>query len=77
MQIGVLSSGLMGGKLGTIFARAGHDVVFSYARYSGGLHLGRYSGLGRFDVLQPHFFGDNKTGTIPGSRLDNPNMSCA
>jgi len=22
----------MGGKLGTIFARAGHDVVFSYSR---------------------------------------------
>src|SRR6266567_5424346 len=22
----------MGGKLGTIFARAGHDVIFSYAR---------------------------------------------
>jgi hypothetical protein len=22
----------MGGKLGTIFARAGHDVTFSYAR---------------------------------------------
>ena len=22
----------MGGKLGTIFAKAGHDVVFSYAR---------------------------------------------
>jgi len=32
MRIGVLGSGLMGGKLGTIFARAGHDVVFSYAR---------------------------------------------
>jgi predicted dinucleotide-binding enzyme len=32
MQIGVLGSGLMGAKLGTIFARAGHDVVFSYAR---------------------------------------------
>ena len=29
---GILGSGLMGGKLGTIFARAGHDVVFSYAR---------------------------------------------
>src|SRR5205823_972912 len=27
-----LGSGLMGGKLGTIFARAGHDVVFSYSR---------------------------------------------
>src|SRR5207245_6243738 len=25
-------SGLMGGKLGTIFARTGHEVVFSYAR---------------------------------------------
>jgi hypothetical protein len=32
MRIGVLGSGLMGGKLGTIWARAGHDVVFSYAR---------------------------------------------
>jgi 8-hydroxy-5-deazaflavin:NADPH oxidoreductase len=32
MQIGILGSGLMGGKLGTIFARAGHEVVFSYAR---------------------------------------------
>jgi predicted dinucleotide-binding enzyme len=31
MHIGILGSGLMGGKLGTIFARAGHDVVFSYA----------------------------------------------
>lgn len=32
MNIGILGSGLMGGKLGTIWARAGHDVVFSYAR---------------------------------------------
>jgi len=32
VRIGILGSGLMGGKLGTIFARAGHDVVFSYAR---------------------------------------------
>lgn len=32
MRIGVLGSGLMGGKLGTIFARAGHEVIFSYAR---------------------------------------------
>ena len=32
MRIGILGSGLMGAKLGTIFARAGHDVVFSYAR---------------------------------------------
>ena len=32
MRIGILGSGLMGGKLGTLFARAGHVVVFSYAR---------------------------------------------
>ena len=32
MRIGILGSGLMGGKLGTLFARARHDVVFSYAR---------------------------------------------
>ena len=31
MRVGILGSGLMGGKLGTLFARAGHDVVFSYA----------------------------------------------
>lgn len=32
MRVGILGSGLVGGKLGTLFARAGHDVVFSYAR---------------------------------------------
>src|SRR5258708_23331891 len=32
MRVGILGSGLMGAKLGTIFARAGHEVVFSYAR---------------------------------------------
>ena len=32
MQIGILGSGLMGGKLGTIFANSGHEVVFSYSR---------------------------------------------
>src|SRR5262249_47555412 len=31
MKIGILGSGLMGGKLGTLFARARHEVVFSYA----------------------------------------------
>ncbi len=32
MRIGILGSGLMGGKLGILFARAGHKVVFSYSR---------------------------------------------
>jgi 8-hydroxy-5-deazaflavin:NADPH oxidoreductase len=31
MRIGILGSGLMGSKLGTLFARAGHDVTFSYS----------------------------------------------
>jgi len=31
MRVGILGSGLMGAKLGTIFARAGHKVVFSYS----------------------------------------------
>jgi predicted dinucleotide-binding enzyme len=32
MRIGILGAGLMGGKLGTILARAGHEVVFSNSR---------------------------------------------
>ncbi len=32
MRIAVLGSGLIGGKLGTVLARAGHEVVFSYSR---------------------------------------------
>ena len=31
MRIGILGSGLMGGKLGIILARSGHQVVFSYS----------------------------------------------
>ena len=38
MKIGILGSGLMGGKLGTLFAKAGHEVVFfSYAKTAGKL----------------------------------------
>jgi predicted dinucleotide-binding enzyme len=45
MRIGILGSGLMGGKLGTLFARAGHEVVFSYARSKGKLKkLSRIAG---------------------------------
>lgn len=32
MQIGIIGSGLMGGALGTSWARAGHTVRFSYSR---------------------------------------------
>lgn len=46
MRVGILGSGLMGGKLGTLFARAGHEVVFSYARSREKLsHLARAAGV--------------------------------
>jgi len=32
MRVGIVGSGLMGAKLGTIFSRTGHEVVFSYSR---------------------------------------------
>ena len=43
MRIGILGSGLMGGKLGTLLARAGHEVVFSYARSEVKLPLAGYA----------------------------------
>ena len=32
MKICILGSGLMGGNIGTVFARLGHEVLFSYSR---------------------------------------------
>lgn len=47
MRIGILGSGLMGGKLGTLFARAGHEVVFSYSHSRSKLQrLAREAGHG-------------------------------
>jgi len=47
MRIGILGSGLMGGKLGRVFARAGHDVVFSYSHDKAKLErLAREAGAG-------------------------------
>jgi 8-hydroxy-5-deazaflavin:NADPH oxidoreductase len=45
VKLGILGSGLMGSKLGTLFARAGHDVIFSYSRSQAKLErLARDSG---------------------------------
>ena len=51
MRIGILGSGRMGGTLGTLWARAGHEVVFSYARNDGKLarlagRAGRHASVG-------------------------------
>jgi predicted dinucleotide-binding enzyme len=46
MRIGILGSGLMGSKLGTLFARAGHHVVFSCSRSPAKLkRLAREAGM--------------------------------
>lgn len=37
MRIGILGSGLMGGAVGKVLARAGHEIIFSYARTKGKL----------------------------------------
>ena len=39
MRVAILSSGLMGGKLGTIFVRGGHEIVFSCPLMFNGLRV--------------------------------------
>jgi len=47
MRIGILGSGRMGAKLGSLFARAGHEVIFSYSRDAAKLRrLARQAGHG-------------------------------
>jgi 8-hydroxy-5-deazaflavin:NADPH oxidoreductase len=47
MRVSIIGSGLMGGKLGILFARAGHEVVFSYSRrYEKLEELARQAGEG-------------------------------
>jgi predicted dinucleotide-binding enzyme len=54
MRIGIMGSGLMGGKLGTIFARAGHEVVFSYARSKKKLNKLARDAKGKARAGTPH-----------------------
>ena len=74
MRIGVLGSGLMGGKLGTIFARAGHDVVFSYSRSAKKLEAlakgaGRHARAGTPREAATH--GDALLIAVHWSRVDD------
>lgn len=62
MRIGILGSGLMGGKLGTLFARAGHDVVFSYSRDQSKL------------VLLARGAGGNARAGTPGEAAQNADV---
>lgn len=54
MKIGILGSGLMGGNIGTVFARLGHEVMFSYSRSEQKLRdLAEYAGHGARAVTPP------------------------
>lgn len=47
MKIGILGSGLMGAKIGSVFAQLGHEVIFSYSRSEDKLHgLAKSAGKG-------------------------------
>jgi predicted dinucleotide-binding enzyme len=54
MRIGILGSGLMGAKLGTIFARSGHAVVFSYSSSERKLKRLAREAKGHASVDAPH-----------------------
>lgn len=61
MRVGILGSGLLGGKLGTLFARAGYEVVFSFSRSQKKLErLARDAGgEARAGTTTAYSFGDN------------------
>ncbi|WP_226623558.1 NADPH-dependent F420 reductase [Alloyangia pacifica] len=53
MKIGIFGSGLMGGKLGTLWAASGHDVTFAYARSASKLErLAQDSGAAHGSVAE-------------------------
>lgn len=68
MKIGILGSGLMGGKLGTIFARAGHEVLFSYARTEGKLKKLARAAKGNTQVGTPEEAAKNADAPGDGGR---------
>src|SRR2546428_7118932 len=73
MRIGILGSGLMGGKLAPIFARAGHAVVFSYSRSQRKLKRLAREAQGRARAGTPHeaaLHADALLLAVHWSRLD-------
>lgn len=72
MKIAILGSGLMGGKLGTLWARAGHDVTFSYARSSAKLaRLASEAGARHGSVAEAVADADAVLLAVHWSRIDD------
>jgi predicted dinucleotide-binding enzyme len=74
MRIGILGSGLMGAKLGTIFARAGHEVIFSYAQSNDKLKRLAREAQGNARAGLPHDAANNADAlllAVHWSRIDD------
>jgi predicted dinucleotide-binding enzyme len=74
MRIGILGSGLIGAKLGTILAQAGHEVVFSYARSEGKLRKLAQDAKGNARAGTPHEAAQNAEAVLLAvhwSRIDD------
>ncbi len=52
MKIAILGSGLMGGGLGTLWARSGHDVTFAYSRSQSKLETLAHQSGGSFSSVE-------------------------
>lgn len=72
MKIGILGSGLMGAKLGALWAACGHDVCFSYARSAERLEgLARESGTRHGRVSEAVAGADVLLLAVHWSRIDD------
>ena len=55
MRVGIIGSGRIGGNAGKLFARAGHEVLFSFSRDRAKLEtLAEVAGNGARDGCQAH-----------------------
>ncbi|WP_107978694.1 NADPH-dependent F420 reductase [Allosediminivita pacifica] len=72
MKIGILGSGLMGGKLGRNWAACGHDVTFAYSRSTSKLErLARDAGASYGSVAEAVDGADALLLSVHWSRVDD------
>lgn len=72
MKIGILGSGLMGSRLGRLWARCGHEVTFSYSRNTAKLEkLARDAGANHGSVVDAVQGADALLLAVHWSRVDD------
>src|SRR6516225_6466653 len=71
MKIGIIGSGNMGGCLGKLWSRAGHDVMFSFTRDPRALEAAAAAAGGRSGaVVDAAQFGDVVLVAVPWAAID-------